>query len=150
MRFYRQKFAAPLRRRGPTRGFGALIGEESTLHWLLNSQPAGGRSGEQREVVTGIIAALQQRLERLSVPRRFDFLRNAVQRAEGRETQMPEVLRPARGDLIRRHSALGSDLNELRVRWGADRDWGPTLVHAASAHAQMAYALRLDERKGAA
>lgn len=150
MRFYRQKFSASPRRRGPTRGFGALMGKESTLLGLLNSQPAGGRNTEQRVVVAGIIAALQQRLELLPVPRRFDFLKRAVQRAECREPLPPAALRPARGDLIRRHSALEHDLNELRIRWGADRDWGPTLVHAASAHAQMAYALRLDERKGAA
>lgn len=98
--------------------------------------------------MAGIIAALRQRLELLPIPRRFDFLSKAVHRAEDRETQVPAALRPSRGDLIRRHSAMESDLNELRTRWGAHRDWGPTLVHAASAHAQMAYALRLDERKG--
>lgn len=127
-----------------------MIGQESTLLWLLNSQSAGGRRGEQCEVVAGIIAALQQRLELLPIPRRFDYLKNAVQRAESREAQVPEGLRPSRGDLIRRHGALESGLNDLRVRWGAHGDWGPTLVHAASAHAQMAYALRLEERKGAA
>lgn len=150
MRLHRRTFSATPRRRGPNRGFGALIGEESTLLWLLNSQPMGGRSGEQCEVVAGIIAALQQRLELLPSPRRFDCLKNAVQRAKCRESQMPDALRPSRGDLIRRHSALESDLNDLRVHCVADRDWGPTLVHAASAHAQMAYALRLDERKGTA
>lgn len=126
-----------------------MIAQESKLLWLLNSQTAGARSGEQGEVVAGIIAALQQRLEFLPVPRRFDFLKKAVRRAERRETQMTGV-GPTRADLIRRHSALEADLTDLRIRWSADRDWSPTLVHAASAHAQMAYALRLDERKGTA
>jgi hypothetical protein len=149
MSFARRPFSTSRRRNeaGILRGFGALIGLESTLLWLLNSRSSEGRSAGQREVVAGIILALQQRFELLPVPRRFDFLKKAVQRAESREPQGPGALHPSRGDLIRRHSSLESDLNDLRIRWGADRDWGPTLTHAASAHAQMAYALRIEGRR---
>lgn len=149
MRFARPPFSTSSRRRdsGPPRGFGTLIGLESTLLWLLNSRATDGRIAEQGEVVAGIIAALQQRFELLPAPRRFDFLKNAVQRAETRAMQVPEGLRPSRKDLIRRHSALESDLNELSRRWGGHSDWGPTLTHAASAHAQMAYALRIEARR---
>lgn len=148
MRFARPPFSTSQRRKdsGPLRGFGALIGLESTLLWLLNSRSTA-TGPEQGEVVAGIIAALQQRLEFLPAPRRFDFLKIAIQRAESREMQVPDELRPSRGDLIRRHSALESDLTELCRQGNGPRDWGPTLTHAASAHAQMAYALRIEERR---
>lgn len=61
--------------------------------------------------------------------------------------QVPDELRPTRKDLIRRHLALESDLNEHCRRGSGHCDWGPTLTHAASTHAQMAYALRIEGRK---
>lgn len=151
MRFARPPFSISPRRQdsGPLRGFGALIGLEATLLWLLNSRAAKAAKGssEQGDVVAGIIVALQQQLELLPVPRRFDFLKNAIHRAESRGMQAPDELRPSRKDLIRRHLALESDLNEHCRRGSGHRDWGPTLTHAASTHAQMAYALRIEGRK---
>lgn len=151
MKFLRRQPGLPFRAREPSSicGFGALMNRESTLLWILNSGGTVGTSPEQCAIVAGIIAALQQRFELLPAPRRFDFLNNAVHRANSRGAQTGVGRGGSRHDLIRRHRALEGDLNALKAQWAQHRDWAPTLTHAAAAHAQMAYALRIQARREA-
>ena len=150
----RSRFTLSVPRRQTTStlrsGVGALMERESTLLWLLNSCASDVRTKEQSEIVSGIIAALQQCVASLPVPERFDFFKNVVRRAESREVQPPSELRPTRRDLIRRHRTLEADWNALKAQWGGHRAWASTLKHASAAHAQMAYALFVDARQGAA
>lgn len=122
----------------PVSGWGALLTDESVLLWILKSDATDGATPEQGEIVAGIISALQQLLERLPVPRRFDYLAPGVHRAQARQATVPPARRDSRRGLIRRHRRLQVVLSQLRQQRPGDGDWATILTHAARAHGDMA------------